>query len=198
MNVPDPPKAPVGDPDPEPQGRRQAGLPDGYTSSVARLLDHEVDLLLVGDSLAMTVYGFDSTLPIGARHDDRARRRRGALDRARAGHRSICRSAAIRNRPQQAFRAAARVWPRPAAPRSSSKAARRWPRRLRFLDRARRAGDGPCRADAASGQRARRLSLARARAGPSATRSCATVSRSPRPARSRWSSRALPRAWRAS
>jgi 3-methyl-2-oxobutanoate hydroxymethyltransferase len=35
-----------------------------YTSSVARLLDSEVDLLLVGDSLAMTVYGFDSTLPI--------------------------------------------------------------------------------------------------------------------------------------
>lgn len=36
-----------------------------YTSSVARLLDPEVDLLLVGDSLAMTVYGFESTLPIG-------------------------------------------------------------------------------------------------------------------------------------
>jgi 3-methyl-2-oxobutanoate hydroxymethyltransferase len=34
-----------------------------YTSSVARLLDNEVDLLLVGDSLAMVVYGFDSTLP---------------------------------------------------------------------------------------------------------------------------------------
>src|SRR5882724_562411 len=36
-----------------------------YTASVARLVDHEVDLLLVGDSLAMTVYGFASTLPIG-------------------------------------------------------------------------------------------------------------------------------------
>src|SRR5436305_12081469 len=35
-----------------------------YTAPVARHLDHEVDLLLVGDSLAMTVYGFDSTLPI--------------------------------------------------------------------------------------------------------------------------------------
>src|SRR6266705_6802825 len=35
-----------------------------YTASVARLLDHEVGLLLVGDSLAMTVYGFDSTLPV--------------------------------------------------------------------------------------------------------------------------------------
>src|SRR5712664_2130799 len=36
-----------------------------YTASVARLIDAEVDLLLVGDSLAMTVYGFDSTLPVG-------------------------------------------------------------------------------------------------------------------------------------
>ena len=35
-----------------------------YTASVARLLDQEVDLLLVGDSLAMVVYGFDSTLPV--------------------------------------------------------------------------------------------------------------------------------------
>ena len=35
-----------------------------YTAPVARLLDAEVDLLLVGDSLAMTVYGFDSTLPV--------------------------------------------------------------------------------------------------------------------------------------
>src|SRR5216117_2153472 len=35
-----------------------------YTASVAHHLDHEVDLLLVGDSLGMTVYGFDSTLPV--------------------------------------------------------------------------------------------------------------------------------------
>jgi len=35
-----------------------------YTAPVARLLDDAVDLLLVGDSLAMVVYGFDSTLPV--------------------------------------------------------------------------------------------------------------------------------------
>jgi 3-methyl-2-oxobutanoate hydroxymethyltransferase len=35
-----------------------------YTAPVARLLDAACDLLLVGDSLAMTVYGFDSTLPV--------------------------------------------------------------------------------------------------------------------------------------
>jgi 3-methyl-2-oxobutanoate hydroxymethyltransferase len=35
-----------------------------YTAPLARLLDEEVDLLLVGDSLAMAIYGFDSTLPV--------------------------------------------------------------------------------------------------------------------------------------
>lgn len=35
-----------------------------YTAPVARQLDPEVDLLLVGDSLAMTIYGFSSTLPV--------------------------------------------------------------------------------------------------------------------------------------
>ncbi|CAO3422239.1 3-methyl-2-oxobutanoate hydroxymethyltransferase [Azospirillum doebereinerae] len=35
-----------------------------YTAPVARLLDPHVDLLLVGDSLGMVIYGFDSTLPV--------------------------------------------------------------------------------------------------------------------------------------
>ncbi|PWC40595.1 3-methyl-2-oxobutanoate hydroxymethyltransferase [Azospirillum sp. TSO22-1] len=35
-----------------------------YTAPTARLLDPHVDLLLVGDSLGMVVYGFDSTLPV--------------------------------------------------------------------------------------------------------------------------------------
>src|ERR1700704_6477372 len=35
-----------------------------YTAPVARLRDEACDLLLVGDSLAMTVDGFDSTLPV--------------------------------------------------------------------------------------------------------------------------------------
>jgi 3-methyl-2-oxobutanoate hydroxymethyltransferase len=49
------------------QGRKGAGklvCLTAYTASVARLIDREVDVLLVGDSLAMTVYGFDSTLPV--------------------------------------------------------------------------------------------------------------------------------------
>src|SRR3984893_13628417 len=36
-----------------------------YTASVARLREREVALLVVGDSRAMKLYGFDSTLPIG-------------------------------------------------------------------------------------------------------------------------------------
>jgi 3-methyl-2-oxobutanoate hydroxymethyltransferase len=35
-----------------------------YTTLMARLLDPHVDLLLVGDSLGMVLYGFESTLPV--------------------------------------------------------------------------------------------------------------------------------------
>jgi 3-methyl-2-oxobutanoate hydroxymethyltransferase len=35
-----------------------------YTAPIARLLDPHVDFLLVGDSLGMVVYGFDSTVPV--------------------------------------------------------------------------------------------------------------------------------------
>ena len=35
-----------------------------YTAPMARILDPHVDLLLVGDSLGMAVYGMDSTLGV--------------------------------------------------------------------------------------------------------------------------------------
>jgi 3-methyl-2-oxobutanoate hydroxymethyltransferase len=35
-----------------------------YTAPIAHLLDPHVDFLLVGDSVGMVVYGFDSTLPV--------------------------------------------------------------------------------------------------------------------------------------
>ena len=35
-----------------------------YTAPIARLLDPHVDFLLVGDSVGMVVYGFDTTLPL--------------------------------------------------------------------------------------------------------------------------------------
>ena len=47
---------------------RKGGVPlvclTCYTAPMARLLDPIADLLLVGDSLGMVVYGFDSTLPV--------------------------------------------------------------------------------------------------------------------------------------
>jgi 3-methyl-2-oxobutanoate hydroxymethyltransferase len=46
------------------KGERKLVCLTAYTAPVARLLDEEVDLLLVGDSLAMVIYGFDSTLPV--------------------------------------------------------------------------------------------------------------------------------------
>ncbi len=35
-----------------------------YTAQMARAIDGHVDLILVGDSLGMTIYGFDTTLPV--------------------------------------------------------------------------------------------------------------------------------------
>jgi 3-methyl-2-oxobutanoate hydroxymethyltransferase len=79
-----------------------------YTAPVARLLDRDVDLLLVGDSLAMTVYGFDSTLPV-------------TLDMMIAHGAAVVRSTehalvvvdlpfgSYQASPEEAFRAAARV-----------------------------------------------------------------------------------------
>jgi 3-methyl-2-oxobutanoate hydroxymethyltransferase len=47
---------------------RKGGLPivclTAYTTPMARLLDPHVDLLLVGDSLGMVLYGFESTLKV--------------------------------------------------------------------------------------------------------------------------------------
>jgi len=49
-------------------GNRKGGEPivclTAYTTQMARTLDPPVDLLLVGDSLGMVLYGFDSTLPV--------------------------------------------------------------------------------------------------------------------------------------
>src|SRR4029079_5627741 len=79
-----------------------------YTAPVARLLDPEVDFLLVGDSLGMVVYGFDSTLPV-------------TLEMMIAHGAAVVRASAqamivfalpfgsYQESPRQAFRAAARI-----------------------------------------------------------------------------------------
>ena len=47
---------------------RKGGTPivclTAYTTPMARLLDPHVDVLLVGDSLGMVVYGMETTLPV--------------------------------------------------------------------------------------------------------------------------------------
>jgi len=48
--------------------KRKGGAPivclTAYTATTARLIDGHVDIALVGDSLGMVLYGFDSTLPV--------------------------------------------------------------------------------------------------------------------------------------
>ncbi|WP_029011264.1 3-methyl-2-oxobutanoate hydroxymethyltransferase [Azospirillum halopraeferens] len=79
-----------------------------YTTPTAKLLDPHVDLMLVGDSLGMVVYGFDSTLPVTL---DMMIAHGAAVVR---GTRRACvvvdlPFASYQESPQQAFRAAARV-----------------------------------------------------------------------------------------
>ncbi|SMF90148.1 ketopantoate hydroxymethyltransferase [Azospirillum oryzae] len=79
-----------------------------YSAPIAKLLDPHVDVLLVGDSLGMVLYGFDSTLPV-------------TLDMMIAHGAAVVRGsthacvivdlpfASYQESPQQAFRNAARV-----------------------------------------------------------------------------------------
>lgn len=92
--------------------RRKGGEPivclTAYTAPMAKLLDPHVDLLLVGDSLGMVVYGFSSTLPV-------------TLDMMIAHGAAVVRGseracvivdlpfASYQESPQQAYRNAARV-----------------------------------------------------------------------------------------
>jgi 3-methyl-2-oxobutanoate hydroxymethyltransferase len=46
------------------KGRDKIVCLTAYTTPMARALDPHVDLLLVGDSLGMVIYGFESTLPV--------------------------------------------------------------------------------------------------------------------------------------
>ncbi len=46
------------------KGTRKLVVLTAYTAPMAQLLDAHCDMLMVGDSLGMVVYGFDSTLPV--------------------------------------------------------------------------------------------------------------------------------------
>jgi 3-methyl-2-oxobutanoate hydroxymethyltransferase len=79
-----------------------------YTAPMAALYDPHVDMMLVGDSLGMVIYGFDSTLPV-------------TLDMMVAHGQAVVRGssralvvvdmpfASYQESPQQAFRSAARL-----------------------------------------------------------------------------------------
>jgi 3-methyl-2-oxobutanoate hydroxymethyltransferase len=102
-----------------------------YTAPVAGLLDPHVDFLLVGDSLGMVVYGFDSTLPVTVEM---------MIAHGAAVMRASSQALVVVDLPfgsyqaasEQAFQRRRASWPRPAAPPSSSKAASSWPRRCGF------------------------------------------------------------------
>jgi 3-methyl-2-oxobutanoate hydroxymethyltransferase len=79
-----------------------------YTAPMARLLDPASDLLLIGDSLGMVLYGFDTTLPVTL---DMMIAHAGAVMR---GSRRACVIvdlpwATYQESPQQAYRNAARA-----------------------------------------------------------------------------------------
>ena len=90
------------------QGRHAHLSLTAYTTPMARQLDPHVDMLLVGDSLGMVLYGMESTLPVTLdmmiAHGQAVMR--GSRKPASS---STCHSAATRNCPKQAFRTAARV-----------------------------------------------------------------------------------------
>src|SRR5262249_33605741 len=46
------------------KGGEKLAVPTAYSAPIARLLDPHVDILLVGDSLGMAVYGHESTRPV--------------------------------------------------------------------------------------------------------------------------------------
>lgn len=48
----------------EAKGQKKLVLLTAYTAPVAKLLDEHCDMLMIGDSLGMVVYGMDSTLPV--------------------------------------------------------------------------------------------------------------------------------------
>lgn len=46
------------------KAKQKIAMLTAYTAPFARVLDKHADILLVGDSLGMVLYGMDSTLPV--------------------------------------------------------------------------------------------------------------------------------------
>jgi 3-methyl-2-oxobutanoate hydroxymethyltransferase len=91
---------------------RKGGVPivclTAYSTPMARLLDQSADLILVGDSLGMVVYGFDTTVPVTL---DMMLQHGAAVARG-AKHASVILDlpfGTYQESPVQAFRSAARA-----------------------------------------------------------------------------------------
>ena len=160
-----------------------------YTVRMAQLLDPHCDLLLVGDSLGQVIYGLPSTLPVTLDMMARTARRWCAAAIMRWSS-STCRSAATRHRPNRRSRAPRACSTETGAAAVKLEGGAAMAPTVAFLTERGIPVMGACRADAAGGQRARRLWRARAQRRRKRRRSSPTRRRSPRPARSRWWSRA--------
>ena len=167
-----------------------------YTTPMARALDPHVDLLLVGDSLGMVIYGFESTLPRHPRHDGRCTAPRCARGSEHACLVVDMPFGSYQEVAEQAFRSAARLMKETGCSAVKMEGGREHGADRRVPRQARHPGDGPCRADAAIGQHPRRLSRARPRQRRGRRRRWPMRSRSPKPAPSPSWSKAWWSRWR--
>ena len=109
------------------KGQRKIVCLTAYSAPMAHALDPHCDLLLVGDSVAMVIYGMDTTqnadLDMMIRHGQAVMRRRQSalvvIDLPLAAMKIV------RRRPWPAL---PRLWPKPALMRSSLRAALILPR----------------------------------------------------------------------
>jgi ketopantoate hydroxymethyltransferase len=114
------------------------------------LLDPHVDFLLVGDSVGMVVYGFDTTVPVTVEM---------MIAHGAAVMRGSAQALVVVDLPfvsyqasrEQAFRTAFSHSRQDGLHRYQARRRRRDGRNSAIFDRARHSGDGPCRADAAIG-----------------------------------------------
>ena len=156
-----------------------------YHAHTARLVDKYCDVILVGDSLGMVMHGLETTVPV-------------TLDmmilQGHAVMRGSERALVVVDMPfgsyeaskEQAFMNAARVMKETGCGAIKLEGGVAHGRDHPFSRRARRAGDGACRPDAAVDQHHRLVPRAGPRGEATGGRSRTTPWRSPRPARFRW------------
>ena len=155
-----------------------------YHAHTAALVDRYCDVILVGDLLGNVMHGFETTVPV-------------TLDmmilQGHAVMRGSQHALVVVDMPfgsyeaskEQAFHSAVRILKETHCGAVKLEGGARMAETVAFLVRARRAGDGPYRADAAVDQHARLVSRAGPRRGRAGSRSRTTPRRSRMPAPSR-------------